>query len=411
MDVLEATIQKVGAMVTTVHALRGGSYPQEHAQRALDEIERIYQEHLDILGAARGEMATSEATIIYCQAVLALLNAHLPLLGLLHRSKHSSNPFEIYDPLLRLARRLLGNDFGLVVSSEWEFSPYTMLGVRELPDIVLIGLPASECANGLLVPLAGHEMGHWLWEQEEALGRYEPAARAGVLAVVRDQWDQFEREFPGIAQETIESAVEARDAWNPSVQWALRQCEEIFCDFVGLRMFGESYLHAFSYLLAPGFAGDRILGYPTDRQRARYLVTAAQRLGIEAPANYVERFVESPIPVRSRMAFRHQLADHATGELTTSLCDHVDARLRTADIHLPSEEEVVHVLQALERFVPASNPASLAAIAQAGWIAGSKPELWQEYRQITDKRVHLNELLLKTAQVLEINHRLAAGEV
>ena len=43
--------------------------------------------------------------------------------------------------------------------------------------------------------------------------------------------------------------------WEQAVAWCLRQAEESFCDFIGVRLFHLSYLDAFAYLLSPGTVG------------------------------------------------------------------------------------------------------------------------------------------------------------
>jgi hypothetical protein len=39
--------------------------------------------------------------------------------------------------------------------------------------------------------------------------------------------------------------------------------EELFCDLAGLALFGESYLHAFQYLLSPSIGFSRSEEYPS----------------------------------------------------------------------------------------------------------------------------------------------------
>jgi hypothetical protein len=74
------------------------------------------------------------------------------------------NSFEAYDPLRELAHKLLDYKPAIILSSEWEFSPFTYPAISDdLPDFVFIGLPACEAGNALVLPLAGHELGHSIW--------------------------------------------------------------------------------------------------------------------------------------------------------------------------------------------------------------------------------------------------------
>ena len=94
-----------------------------------------------------------------CNESLKQLFRILPLLGFIVRSTSVRNSFEVFWPLLRLARQVLQTDAKLILSSEWLYSPFYRPSA-DLSDYVLLGFPASESSNPLLVPLAGHELGH-----------------------------------------------------------------------------------------------------------------------------------------------------------------------------------------------------------------------------------------------------------
>jgi hypothetical protein len=55
----------------------------------------------------------------------------------------------------------------------------------------------------------------------------------------------------------------------------LGQMEETFCDAIGLKIFGDSFVQSFHYLLAPGFGVDRSLSYPPLPTRAKFMVDHA----------------------------------------------------------------------------------------------------------------------------------------
>src|SRR5262249_55869158 len=75
--------------------------------------------------------------------------------------------------------------------------------------------------------------------------------------------------------------------------YSIRQCEEVFADFMGLRLFGEGYLHSFEYLIAP-FTGEmRSRDYPDMRTRAEFLERAAIKFSISVPEGYVQNFEDS----------------------------------------------------------------------------------------------------------------------
>jgi hypothetical protein len=277
-----------------------------------------------------------------------------------------------------------------------------------LPDVVLIGLPASESGNVLLIPLAGHEMGHSLWVSEQGNQQYDVAVGSGLFKAIQAQWLDFQKhfQFTGSINDLFTTSA-GLERVQPLARYALQQAEEVFCDLLGLRLFGESYLQALSYLLAPNWPGDRPFHYPSERQRAEYLVNTATKYGLSHPAGFVDRFVDTPPPRNARRALGLTLVDTTTAGLVDSLWTHVDSLVSAANITLPTEDEVDRIVSEFKRVVPASNPVSLAAITLAGWRVMLLSNRWTEYPQIADHRWHLNELMLKSAQVLEIKTRLA----
>ena len=75
--------------------------------------------------------------------------------------------------LIWLCHVLDGNDPAnretrLILSSEWDYSPFMYDQITDLPSFVFIGLPACESANPLLLPLAGHELGHSVWVKNDS---------------------------------------------------------------------------------------------------------------------------------------------------------------------------------------------------------------------------------------------------
>ena len=57
--------------------------------------------------------------------------------------------------------------------------------------------------------------------------------------------------------------------WTPASNLALSQTEEVFCDFLGVRLFGECFLNSFEYLIAPNVGRARHPSYPEIAKRAQ----------------------------------------------------------------------------------------------------------------------------------------------
>jgi hypothetical protein len=62
-----------------------------------------------------------------------------------------------------------------------------------------------------------------------------------------------------------------RSIWYESFKLASRQAEELFCDLLGLRLFGEGFLYSFIYVISPHL-GDRVPHYPPLAARVSVLI-------------------------------------------------------------------------------------------------------------------------------------------
>ena len=98
---------------------------------------------------------------------------------------------------------------------------------------------------------------------------YKSVVEYVIGAIVR-QRDSFikiyqsEFSYPDIEKATqaefIQFLIDNTRFFTNAIEWCKSQAEETFCDFVGLRLFGASYLKAFSYLASPSAVYLRIAG-------------------------------------------------------------------------------------------------------------------------------------------------------
>jgi hypothetical protein len=406
VQVVEYTVQKLDAAIETIRELRRGEFPQHDSQNALTAIETLFDSlRKDLLTIRPEDDAAAVATL--CNAVLGQLFRYLPVIGFLHRSRNPGNPFELYGPLRRLALAVISSDARVILSSEWDFSPYTLLQMPELPKFVLIGLPATESGNALLAPLAGHEMGHSIWALERAENIYQQVVFEGIVSAVRMRWAALRGLIAGHLTDDakVASDLVARQRLVPAVKWALRQCEEVFCDLVGLRLFGEAYLHAFAYLLAPGLSTDpseRIRDYPTAWQRVQYLVNAAGVYGIPVPADFQQMFEKDPTTSGAPtdlLSLLQELSDEATRGQVDAITRHVKQYADNHNAPPIHNSAVDTALRHLGLMVPAESP-RIAEILIAGWKAAKDESLWPGIDKAR-RRLILSELVLKSAEVLE----------
>lgn len=404
---LASTKYQLRATVETIKKLEDSEFPYHDARLGLAEIRKAFEECNDILNLVDSDTPQS-ASDAACTAAFTLIKDSLDILGLLLRSTNVRNAFELQGPLLRLARRMLGEDTHLVISSEWSFSPYTLIGYDQLPGFVLIGLPATESDNPFLFPLAGHELGHSIWRGLRLSTQYHPVLQANVLNGITNRWDEFCMVFPGFKRDTIESDIFARQAWLPAMTWASRQAEEVFCDCLGVKLFGEAYLQAFAYLLAPWKEGDRAASYPNLGDRATLLARTAASYGIPDTTGYDLLFrnhAEITASDDRRTALLLAIADQARSAMYDQTVEDARSIVDKAGCGSPSKDAVERCLTRFRRMTPAENAVNLGNVFNAAWLAILEEGFFFAQKHEESKRSILGELVLKSIEILEIEHR------
>jgi hypothetical protein len=331
----------------------------------------------------------------------------LPILGFALRSTNTRNAFEFFVPLVDLARKALKRNAKIILSSEWNYSPFTYPFVfSELPDFVLIGLPASESDNPLIIPLAGHELGHSIWKIYDLTSLMTPNITTIILRELSANWDAFEKLFETKAKpEALETDLALRAIWYPALDWSRRQIEEIFCDLVGVRLFGESYFHATEYLLSPHFQNRRSPNYPDIQTRTETMAQAAKAFGISSPGGFSSRFTEGVPRLDAKQHHLLGIADKATAECIGDAIAAAGKIAEQATIPLPADGEAARIQECLKAGIPAQRLKNLSEIINAGW---------REYLRIGagDTRVlrsqkfnRLSDLIFKTIEVMEFEIR------
>jgi len=151
--------QRYEAAIKEIEQLEQSEFPYAHIRDVLLDLKKLFQDQRNELNKLTPK-STPLIAKNACSQSLTYLFDYSPVLGFILNATNVRNSFEIYAPLLRLARCLLGSDTKLLLSSEWEYSPFVYLPTNELPKCVIIGVPAFESTNPLLISLAGHELGH-----------------------------------------------------------------------------------------------------------------------------------------------------------------------------------------------------------------------------------------------------------
>lgn len=399
------TEQKLRALVRQIGELNSSEFPHEDGKAALDLILKCIEVDIN-----RGKQIPNSASTALLHSYFSQTNLNtynlLPVLGFILRSTNVRNSFEFFDPLKRLALALLGPKAKLILSSEWEFSPMTYpMCISQLPNFILIGLPASESENALIIPLAGHELGHTVWISKNIAESFSAIFWERIKAAFLANWPRYEGIFGDADKTKIDTDLQIRANVNGAYKSLEKQATEIFCDALGVALFGHSFLQAFRYLLAPGFPTTRSEKYPTLKRRVEYIERASTLYGFSTAKSYVDDFVaEKDIP-DSKTTFIIEMADIAVSECVEEIFAKASNILNTSALRGPKEECVLSVVNAFRLGIPAdSGILELSDIVEAGWKIQNDIE-WMSGQSQSDKVSMLNELIFKSIEVVEFYKR------
>ncbi len=407
-SLLESVRYQVLRVQRQIKTLEASEFPYDHSQDALVEVRQIFDDHADVLDSLTP--SDDKAVVeFHCVATFKNIRDLLPILGFILRSTNVRNAFEVWGPLWRLSCQVMKKETKLLLSSEWEYSPYTFVGYDQLPGFVLIGLPATESANPLLMPLAGHELGHSVWGDFNLKGTFSPAVQKHILDAIISKWKEYEKLFPGYSEQDIQVGSLGWQTWESAAAWAIRQAEECFCDFMGLRLFGEAFLHSTAYLLAPYRTGPRSYEYPNKVDRAKALVQAAGSYGFTVPDDFEGTFSDLSEPPHEweEIRFLLSLADTARREICAELITQADEIVTAAGVGGRKAVKIEGCRKAFRSMVPFENSGGLVNILNAGWEALLADKFFPDEEQDKQREGFLEELVLKSIEILEVESRLA----
>jgi hypothetical protein len=298
----------------------------------------------------------------------------------------------------------------LILSSEWVYSPYVYYEIPYLPGFALIGLPAPESSNPFLVPLSGHELGHLVWRKKELKSEIEPKIIEKIVEIIQARWAEYQQifPFPEITPNEVRSHMFAVPNWEQAVDWALKQAEESFCDFVGLGIFGSSFLHAFAYLTSPNLSLMRSVYYPDMKARSANLLKAAKKYELDIPKDYESLFEDARhSQLTDADKFRLSLADAALNEIVNDLINKAKSIVDSSALEKPSKNEQERIYHRLKNVVPAEDCKTLPDILNAAWRAYEDPDLWKGNPRLKSNKDNiLKNIVLKNIEVFEIEQIL-----
>lgn len=413
---LEFARQRIQAVLAELERTAFSDFPYKDSEEALKSLQRLFSHSLSTFDGLDDNSAP-KMIVNTCEVALKGITDNLPLIGFIVRSTATRNAFEAFGPFRRLAGDLLeptvpveNRTIKLVFSSEWEYQPFIWDPVAQLKDFLLIGLPASESSNPLLLPLAGHELGHALWLRKNLDKELRQIIGEQVTAAIRQLWDECVKHFPEFANidpDKLDTQMNTGPLFT-ALLWCTRQCEEMFCDFVGLGVFGMAFYNAFAYTLSPGLTAHSPM-YPDLRTRVDRLGEAGKTFGLEPPEHFAKCIAVNPTLSRSTPSdnLLLKIAEQASAAIWPHLLE--KARALTAGVNPGTDQVRLDRILARFRLVaPADNVAYLADIFNAAWIAYNDDTMWKEYPKIHENRREvLRDLVLKNLEIFEIERRLA----
>ncbi|QDV89066.1 hypothetical protein RAS2_01270 [Phycisphaerae bacterium RAS2] len=402
----ESAIHRLRAFLFEAKRLKTKPFPYPHAKEVVERIERKVIECLADLEALPAS-ADPETIKTGCSVSLRLVMDYTPLLGFISRSTSTRNSFETYGPLLRLAHAVLGPSGRLVISSEWDYTPFVLL-YGDLNGFVFLGLPAPEAGNPKLTSIAGHELGHPLWTDKDLKNRYSAEISVCIRNRIEDTWNEYNMLFPEISREKFANPFDPQvsHTWLLSWNWALRQLEETFCDLVGLVLFGEAFLHACAYLIGPNTGRLRSPEYPNLRRRFENLRTAAGTFDYQFPNEYLELVQDDPAPQGREIGYSLSLADFALQRFFPSLIEEIGKIATEKHLPKPNYTRIRACCENFKNMIPAPKECNLADIINAAWKFTTSQ--WSNEKHIaeSDHARILSDLVLKSFEAIEIRERL-----
>jgi hypothetical protein len=262
-----------------------------------------------------------------------------------------------------------------------------------LPSYVLVGGPASESANPLVIPLAGHEIGHSAWKHHDVTSLLE---------------DEFTQSLETLATKHPDEAKLLEEYYGTDYigeirEIGFRQIEEIYCDCFGLFLFGEAYAYAYEYYMFPG-GSERSIEYPSDEDRIAYIRQAADWRGIKLPDDVFLGWKSSSEDPNSDPEVE-LFVDAAAKEVLPRIFEVVAQLLDSAEAPRPDPDVASEIAKSMARSIPHPSGGNLADIVTAGWrCLRQSAGLGRDEDERPAET--LNEVMLKTIEVAEFYKRV-----
>jgi hypothetical protein len=314
------------------------------------------------------------------------------------------------EPLHAIAQAALQGKPQLILSSEWDYVPFAYpQSLENLKSFILIGLPASEAASALLMPVAGHELGHAVWRNRGIGGGLQQTLQSKCQAHYHlpDRMAEFRKRFTDYSENDLVRKELLPDAISESAAYASYQAEELFSDLFAYACFGPSYLRAFAYLLAPG-EDTSDAKYPTNSTRVAVIRRMAAGENITLPEFSALGFKTDARRGDARHQFIVSQAEAAVADVTDELWTIVLTIVERAPLKRPDKTHADDHLNNLKVGIPSPKIECVGNVINAGWQRYDEiVEDAKDPKELSDRLSLLNDILLKTIEVFEYQRRVS----
>jgi hypothetical protein len=407
MSLLHNSKHKLKNVQRTIDGLLDGDFPLSAGRNALRKLRDVFgdlDKKLD-----RASRLKDSATLKQISENINLkVYQALPILGFILRSTNVRNAFELLEPLQAITDAALQGKPQLLLSSEWDYVPFAYpQSLEDLRSFVLIGLPASEAASALLLPLAGHELGHAVWRNLGIGGSVAATLQYRCDDLYSSDMPAFKKVFADYDPNDMVNRDILPDAIAESVEYGVRQAEEIFCDLFSYAIFGASYLHAFAYIVAPG-SSVRDPKYPFNATRISVVSKVASGEGVSLPSLSELEFANETRHGDPRHRFIVRKAEDSVSAITNGIWKRVLEIVQQSNLQRPNQALAVRHSKELAIGIPAHSPVCLGDVVTAGWLRYAEiVRSTGSPVKVSEELDHLNEMLLKTVEVLEYRRRVS----
>jgi hypothetical protein len=409
MSLYHNSKHKLSNVRRTIASLLDSDFPLTAGDRALRKLTDVFEDIDSKLDRAASLNDQSALQLVAENLNLKIYQA-LPILGFILRSTNVRNAFEMLYPLYLIAKGALQGNPQLILSSEWDYVPFAYpQSLENLKSFILIGLPASEAASALLMPLAGHELGHAVWRNRGIGANLQLDLQSRCDANFRNKISDFQRVFSDFDENDLVARDLLPNAIAEASNYAGFQAEEIFSDLFAYGCFGESYLRAFAYILTPGGTISDPK-YPMHSTRVDVMRSFAQSEAVALPAYTELGFKLDQRSGSARLNFIVRMAEAAVADITSELWSHVRNILEKGRLPRPTSTETEIHIKNFDLGIPSPQVKCVGDIINAGWrrfdniAKSSGPE---RAADVSEKLGELNEILLKTIEVFEYRNRIS----